>query len=1223
MSKLYRVFICFTVAIFICNSAFGQEQNNSAGNGNEARILSEPITLKQSINFEAINSFQSNPLDGITTVDFKITALGFDPDPVKMNETATITVTAKNSGDTDGSRELVYYLSEDDELNTSEDVELGTDEITLAAGTSGSEDLSFTPENISDLSIGDYYVMVAIPDQDEFWYLESTITIDSADPPVDFSITSIDFAPDPVKMDESATISTDIENIGDTEGSRNLVYFLSEDQELDTSEDVVVDTVETTLAAGANVTEDLSFIPENISGLWSGIYFVYVYIPGESDAEKRTESITIDPADDTSPLIRVDKEELNFILEENSSGTQNLSITNTGDATLNWSANLVSNQTNSSSGKIKSKFTNVDPFEEIDRRLENQSRVPVIVEMEVTDRSGTSIAGVTSTQKRKSLISSTTEQLVSGLEKQSYSNSKKYKYTPYWAATVDGEALDRLRNNPKVKKIHPDKLSKPALRNSTPVVGADESWTSGFTGDGQAVVILDTGVDTDHSFLADKTVAEACYSTTNESATSVCPNGNESETGSGSGENCDTSVRGCDHGTHVAGIAAGDGSSSSGVAKGADIIPMQVFSKFSGSDCSDGTGPCVLSYTSDQISALERVNELREDYDIAAVNMSLGGGRSSMYCQDDPRIEIINILKQHGIATVIASGNDGYVDAVSYPACIASAVSVGSTQHGNSGGTLDNVSEFSNSADILDLLAPGESIESSIPGGAFGYKGGTSMGAPHVAGAWAILKEESPEASVDDILLRLINSGKKVTDSRNGITKPRIQIDKALEISSWLQLSVISGNIYPGSSETVTLDFNTSDLSPGEYNGTVQITSNDEDINIPVSLTVKEEIVAMSFRKGWNLIGLSAQKEDPNYLTLFPNIAQKPYTFDGNYQNEENLQEGTGYWAKIKSDSTFKFSGSRIDTVNLDLNKGWNLISGISQKVAVENIDDPQQIFTGTVFGFNGMYFEADSLTPGQGYWLKAKAEGTIEITKPDQAKQLLASDNRHEIKRYRKQLNKIVFNLAGDRNSSLYFGKKLDKIAVQQYSMPPLPPRGSFDVRFAKSGSYYSGLGSPELNIQIPEGSTVSFELNLPADNAQKKYGYQLLAEDDLISEGEISDSQRITLTDPTISKIKLNSTGERKISGLAPDKFKLSSNYPNPFNPTTTIPYQVPETVPVKIDLFNIIGRQVTTLVDKDQSPGFYEVKLDGSNLSSGMYFYRIQAGDFTETKKLLLIK
>ncbi len=188
---------------------------------------------------------------------------------------------------------------------------------------------------------------------------------------------------------------------------------------------------------------------------------------------------------------------------------------------------------------------------------------------------------------------------------------------------------------------------------------------------------------------------------------------------------------------------------------------------------------------------------------------------------------------------------------------------------------------------------------------------------------------------------------------------------------------------------------------------------------------------------------------------------------------------------------------------------------------------------------------------------------------------------------------------------------------------MPPLPPRGSFNVRFAQSDSYYSRLGSPTLNIQIPEGSTVSFELSLPADNARKKYSYQLLAEDDLISEGEISDGQRITLTDPTISKIKLTSTGERKIPGLTPDKFKLSSNYPNPFNPTTTIPYQVPETVPVKIDLFNILGRQVTSLVDKEQSPGFYEAKLDGSNLSSGMYFYRIQAGDFTETKKLLLIK
>lgn len=92
---------------------------------------------------------------------------------------------------------------------------------------------------------------------------------------------------------------------------------------------------------------------------------------------------------------------------------------------------------------------------------------------------------------------------------------------------------------------------------------------------------------------------------------------------------------------------------------------------------------------------------------------------------------------------------------------------------------------------------------------------------------------------------------------------------------------------------------------------------------------------------------------------------------------------------------------------------------------------------------------------------------------------------------------------------------------------------------------------------------------------------------------------------------------------SGLASATFSLEQNYPNPFNPSTTISFQIPQAGLVKIAVYNILGKEVALLLNEEKEAGRYEVNFDGGNLSSGVYFYKITSGNFTSTRKMVLMK
>jgi hypothetical protein len=103
------------------------------------------------------------------------------------------------------------------------------------------------------------------------------------------------------------------------------------------------------------------------------------------------------------------------------------------------------------------------------------------------------------------------------------------------------------------------------------------------------------------------------------------------------------------------------------------------------------------------------------------------------------------------------------------------------------------------------------------------------------------------------------------------------------------------------------------------------------------------------------------------------------------------------------------------------------------------------------------------------------------------------------------------------------------------------------------------------------------------------------------------------------TSAPIKISDKSENNIL----NNYQLYQNYPNPFNPITQVSYRLPRTSDVKIEVFNILGQQVSTLINSRKTPGYHVADFDGSNLASGIYLYRIHAGNFVQVKKMVLMK
>jgi endonuclease/exonuclease/phosphatase family metal-dependent hydrolase len=386
-----------------------------------------------------------------------------------------------------------------------------------------------------------------------------------------------------------------------------------------------------------------------------------------------------------------------------------------------------------------------------------------------------------------------------------------------------------------------------------------------------------------------------------------------------------------------------------------------------------------------------------------------------------------------------------------------------------------------------------------------------------------------------------------------------------------------------------------------------------DHLPIFVDLVFEDQIsntiqLSVSISDGWNFVSVPGM--NPNGMNVndwWSDLTGTVYEFTPGfgYSGLTITTTGEGYW--MKNDGTTVYNYPTIEIVThepISAASGWNMFGGYENEVAVTAITtNPPGRLILPIYKYippNG-YATASTLKPGYGYWINTSSACDIII--PDGA---LIKNNEEEKKYFKDDWGRIVFTDADGKKYTLY--SVTEEIDLKRYELPPLPPQGMFDIRFA-SGRIAENIIS---SMQTIEMRGVKYPLTLRAENMdiiiQDITGHELNA--------ILKDGEDLIITNSFISKLKVS--GESIVK-----EYELEQNYPNPFNPSTTINFSIPKTTEVTLTVYNTLGQKVIELVNEQLETGYYSFNWEAGDAASGIYIYQLKAGEFIQSKKMILIK
>jgi len=387
----------------------------------------------------------------------------------------------------------------------------------------------------------------------------------------------------------------------------------------------------------------------------------------------------------------------------------------------------------------------------------------------------------------------------------------------------------------------------------------------------------------------------------------------------------------------------------------------------------------------------------------------------------------------------------------------------------------------------------------------------------------------------------------------------------------------------------------------------------------------------VALNAGWNLTSLPVIPADSSLAILFP-TAQIAYEYNGQYLEATKLVPGKGYWLKVPAVTTVTLFGQPFTGYTTALTPGWYL-KGAPDCAATPQTNPLGQL--SEAFGFNTAYQPAAQFMPGMGYWVKISGTCDLSVNCGGPGKFLANMDESAR----RISIHAKGVDLGGVNEADIVIG-----VGAQEEIATPPPDAPQYSIkmelyRTGWSGPYFADIQSRERNdnswiIGInPHGNMLS--------NGQKEIviswnpdelggdayalregagGTGSLLVDDMHKIGEYSFKPG--------DGIKYLTVVRKAGTAVLPNAFHLAQNYPNPFNPSTTIEYSLGNQTEVTIAVFNMLGQKVKELVNGTQPAGDYRVTWDGTDNSgmpsaTGIYFYRMQAGEYMTTRKMLLMK
>ena len=427
--------------------------------------------------------------------------------------------------------------------------------------------------------------------------------------------------------------------------------------------------------------------------------------------------------------------------------------------------------------------------------------------------------------------------------------------------------------------------------------------------------------------------------------------------------------------------------------------------------------------------------------------------------------------------------------------------------------------------------------------------------------------------------------------------------------------------------------------------------------------TIVGDSLSVSVGSGWNLWGAPMVPYVGNMAdNLEEEINGYWYTYgfeEGGYTFDSTLSIGHGYWLATLDDANVGIHGMPIsEEYNQNLNLGWNIISNpLVLDVSVDSLtfDKDSEVlgfsdaldagWINSIYSYDNLGYEMPSiLTPWTGYWISVLDSG-ISVTYPIHK----GVESNQPVRMVRDESSwnisfEAAIDGAIDRLTVMGVAEDATNGFDPAYDIAeaPNPPGGEYvtmstyhqDWPTVLGERYSKDVKSPIVNggynewIFTIESSSDEVEITWLFENVPDEYQIGYNYTDGMF----FADMRAIeSLVIPNGSELIVRVGAEllaSESSDLIPQVYSLHQNYPNPFNPVTSIYFDVPKAGNVNISIYDMLGRKIKTLVNENLNPGFLNIQWNATNelsqpVSAGVYIYTIEAGNFRQTRKMILLK